>query len=152
MFSLTNMPPSATKHMDMSDGIHEDAKHDLGGVSNTLPQSLPLNLEDQLTTNFQPSAGEKTTGHTGAALFDSQGAIGKHFTSTSHSTHSFWLTGSANMLVAAGAIGGTAQSIGGPLDKEGMIGKQFTTAGSIGGAAQNILAGSEKNTFRDKPQ
>jgi hypothetical protein len=28
--------------------------------------------------------------------------------------------------------GGTAQEVGGPLDKEGAVGKQFTTEGSIG--------------------
>jgi len=37
-------------------------------------------------------------------------------------------------LLACGVryAGGTAQEIGGPLDKEGAVGKQFTTEGSIG--------------------
>lgn len=35
------------------------------------------------------------------------------------------------LLLLPGA-GGTAQEIGGPLDKEGAVGKQFTTEGSIG--------------------
>ncbi|KAK5128863.1 hypothetical protein LTR85_000196 [Meristemomyces frigidus] len=69
------------------------------------------------------AAGEKTTGNPGS-LFDKSGSIGKQFTTD-------------------GAIGGTAQSIGGPLDKNGMIGKQFTTGGSIGGAAQSML-GNDK--------
>jgi hypothetical protein len=34
--------------------------------------------------------------------------------------------------VCHNAAGGTAQEIGGPLDKEGAVGKQFTTDGSIG--------------------
>jgi hypothetical protein len=51
---------------------------------------------------------------------------------------------------AEGAIGGTAQKIGGPLDKGGMIGSQFTTGGTIGGMVQNKLAGIEKGTLQDK--
>jgi len=63
-------------------------------------------------------AGEKTTG-TGTSMFDKTGAIGKHFN-------------------ADGAIGGTAQSIGGPMDKQGMIGKHFNADGAIGGTAQAL--------------
>jgi hypothetical protein len=48
--------------------------------------------------------------------------------------------------IAEGAIGGTAQKIGGPLDKEGMIGKQFTTEGSIGGTVQNMMGGTKKKS------
>eukprot|EP00877_Chromochloris_zofingiensis_P008984 jgi/Chrzof1/4339/Cz14g09100.t1 len=33
--------------------------------------------------------------------------------------------------------GGTAQKIGGPFDKEGAIGKQFTTQGAVGGRVQD---------------
>ena len=53
-------------------------------------------------------------------MFDSSGSIGKQFTT-------------------GGAIGGTAQKIGGPLDEQGVIGKQFTKDGSIGGTAQSML-------------
>jgi hypothetical protein len=49
-------------------------------------------------------------------------------------------------IAAEGAIGGTAQKIGGPLDKEGMIGKQFTTEGSIGGTVQNLMGGKSKTS------
>lgn len=48
--------------------------------------------------------------------------------------------------VAEGALGGTAQKVGGPLDKEGMIGKQFTTEGSIGGTVQNMMGGTSKKS------
>lgn len=41
-----------------------------------------------------------------------------------------------------GAIGGTAQKIGGPLAKDGAIGKEFTTEGSIGGTVQDKLGGT----------
>lgn len=49
-----------------------------------------------------------------------------------------------NLSTENGAIGGTAQKIGGPFDKEGMIGKQFTTEGSIGGTVQNNMGGEKK--------
>lgn len=42
-----------------------------------------------------------------------------------------------------GAIGGTAQSIGGPLAKDGMIGRQFTEGGSIGGSVEAVLGGKK---------
>lgn len=39
-----------------------------------------------------------------------------------------------------------AQKIGGPLDKDGVIGKQFTTEGSIGGSVQENLGGTSKKS------
>ncbi|KAJ4516324.1 hypothetical protein HRR83_001653 [Exophiala dermatitidis] len=36
-----------------------------------------------------------------------------------------------------GSVGGTAQQVGGPFDKEGAIGKQFKPEGSVGGTAQS---------------
>lgn len=41
---------------------------------------------------------------------------------------------------ADGAIGGTAQKIGGPLDKEGSIGQHFNSDGKIGSMVQENLA------------
>lgn len=35
-----------------------------------------------------------------------------------------------------GTAGGTAQAVGGPLDKHGAVGHQFTTEGAIGGSVQ----------------
>ncbi|KAF4951046.1 hypothetical protein FGADI_7783 [Fusarium gaditjirri] len=58
-------------------------------------------------------------------VMDEHGSVGKQFTEN-------------------GAIGGTAQKIGGPFDKEGVIGKQFTTEGSIGGTVQNNMGGEKK--------
>ncbi|KAJ1334081.1 hypothetical protein MN608_04084 [Microdochium nivale] len=57
-------------------------------------------------------------------VFDEQGAIGKQFTEQ-------------------GALGGTAQAIGGPFDKQGAIGKQFTTDGAIGGTVQDAVGGTK---------
>jgi hypothetical protein len=48
------------------------------------------------------------------------------------------------MIAEQGAIGGTAQKIGGPLDKEGVIGKKFTTEGNIGGSVQDAMGGGKK--------
>lgn len=45
-----------------------------------------------------------------------------------------------------GAIGGTADKIGGPLAKDGVIGKQFTTEGSIGGTVQNVAGGTSSKS------
>lgn len=42
--------------------------------------------------------------------------------------------------LADGAIGGTAQKIGGPLDKQGSIGQHFNADGKIGGMVQENLA------------
>ena len=42
-------------------------------------------------------------------------------------------------LVAHGAIGGTAQKVGGPFAKDGMIGSNFTADGSIGGTVQKAV-------------
>ena len=41
---------------------------------------------------------------------------------------------------ADGAIGGTAQKVGGPLDKHGAIGQHFNADGKIGGMVQENLA------------
>ena len=47
-------------------------------------------------------------------------------------------TSRANTKAADGAIGGTAQKVGGPFDKDGMIGKAFNADGGIGGTAQKL--------------
>ncbi len=38
---------------------------------------------------------------------------------------------------ADGSVGGTAQKVGGPFDKHGAVGKQFTEGGALGGTAQS---------------
>lgn len=89
----------------------------------------------------QPSVGDKTTG-TGTSVFSKDGAIGSMFKG--------WFSPLLGYLIykiatdcwnlADGAVGGTAQSIGGPLDKTGMIGKNFKEDGAIGGMIQKNLA------------
>ncbi|KAI0853787.1 hypothetical protein F5Y00DRAFT_269175 [Daldinia vernicosa] len=65
-----------------------------------------------------PEPGSDST--TKASAFDTQGSIGHQFTSE-------------------GAIGGTANKIGGPFSKEGVIGRQFTDKGSVGGTVQDTV-------------
>ncbi|KAF4535557.1 hypothetical protein BFW01_g9739 [Lasiodiplodia theobromae] len=72
--------------------------------------------------------GAKTSG-AGTSMFSSEGSIGKQFTTQ-------------------GAIGGTAQKLGGPFDAQGAIGKQFTDKGSIGGTVQEHLGKGESNSIR----
>ena len=48
------------------------------------------------------------------------------------------------MTTADGMLGGSAQKIGGPLDKDGSIGKQFTDGGSVGGTIESMLGGKKK--------
>jgi hypothetical protein len=46
----------------------------------------------------------------------------------------------ADLLAAAeGAIGGTAQKVGGPFDKKGAVGKHFNADGALGGTVQGNL-------------
>jgi hypothetical protein len=44
---------------------------------------------------------------------------------------------------ADGAVGGTAQKVGGPFDKDGAIGKQFKESGAVGGTAQSAAETSQ---------
>jgi len=44
----------------------------------------------------------------------------------------------ADRTLAEGAIGGTAQSIGGPLAADGAIGRHFNADGALGGTAQSL--------------
>ena len=61
--------------------------------------------------------------------------------STVNQTHP-WITHVRLMTLslADGAIGGTAQKVGGPLDKHGAIGQHFNADGKIGGMVQENLA------------
>lgn len=80
----------------------------------------------------------------GTSIFSKDGMVGKQFTSMSFSTTSRSTTHISRPL-AEGAIGGTAQSIGGPLDKQGMVGKHFGADGSIGGTAQKLAEKNEQH-------
>ncbi|KAK7943584.1 uncharacterized protein PG986_012697 [Apiospora aurea] len=82
--------------------------------------------------------------------FDAQGAIGKQFTGMfaqplliPRAFHEARILILPLLHEDKGAIGGTAAAIGGPLAKDGMIGKQFTTEGGIGGNVQNAMGGTK---------
>jgi hypothetical protein len=71
--------------------------------------------------------------------------IGKQFTSEHnyhHPRRTHWQLLMCFVL-AKGAIGGTAQKIGGPFDKEGAIGKHFKEDGTLGGTVQENLGGKK---------
>lgn len=100
-----------------------------------------------------PTPANSHVGHDKPKAFDAEGTIGKQFTGKSQPPQAFSFlffsssSSSSSLLLANetleedGALGGVAQKIGGPLDKDGAIGKQFTTEGSIGGAVQEKLGG-----------
>lgn len=94
---------------------------------------------------MQPAAGEKTTG-TGTSMFSKDGAVGSMFNGTIHpySSPSDKVPDRSRITLtpdtADGAIGGTAQKIGGPLDQQGSIGQHFNADGKIGGMVQENLA------------
>lgn len=49
-----------------------------------------------------------------------------------------------------GSVGGTAQEVGGPFDKEGAVGKHFKPDGAVGGNAQAAaeqIQGDKTNLF-----
>ncbi|KAI9170873.1 hypothetical protein HJFPF1_00348 [Paramyrothecium foliicola] len=80
-------------------------------------------------SDLSKNVGSAINNDTKPKVFDEQGAIGKQFTGSE---------------TDKGALGGTAEKVGGPFDKDGMIGKQFTTEGSIGGSVQNTVGGQKK--------
>lgn len=47
-------------------------------------------------------------------------------------------------IIEEGAIGGIGQKIGGPFDKEGMIGEQFTAKGAVGGTIDSMMGGKKR--------
>ncbi|KAL8284696.1 hypothetical protein RB597_001986 [Gaeumannomyces tritici] len=73
--------------------------------------------------------------------FDAQGAVGKQFTDPGR-----FCLGRRDGKADEGVIGGTANKIGGPLAKDGLVGKQFTTEGTIGGTIQSTMGRSEKSS------
>ncbi|KAI4102125.1 MAG: hypothetical protein L6R37_004548 [Teloschistes peruensis] len=100
------------------DGDHTAKTFEQGANSATKDQELTSGIHESV--NQIPSAGDKTQG-TGTSIFSKDGAIGKQFN-------------------VDGAMGGTAQKVGGPFDKQGSIGQHFNADGKIGGMVQENLA------------
>ncbi|KAL8654922.1 MAG: hypothetical protein Q9226_003246 [Calogaya cf. arnoldii] len=103
------------------DGDHSAKTFEQGANSAQKDQELTSGIHESV--NQVPAAGDKTQG-TGTSMFSKDGAVGKLF----------------NGNVADGAIGGTAQKIGGPFDKQGAVGSHFNADGKIGGMVQENLA------------
>ncbi|MCJ1277175.1 hypothetical protein MMC21_004985 [Puttea exsequens] len=101
------------------DGDHSAKTMEQGANSANKASDLTEGLHESVKQI--PSAGDKTTGH-GTSAFSKSGAIGSLFNPD-------------------GALGGTAQKVGGPFDKEGVVGSQFTAeGGGIGGMVQKKVA------------
>lgn len=48
-------------------------------------------------------------------------------------------TSSTDVDAAEGAVGSTAEAVGGPFSKDGAIGKHFNADGAVGGTVQENL-------------
>lgn len=100
------------------DGDSSAKAMDKGANSAIDNSEFSSGVHESVTAGREP-AGEKTTG-TGTPAFHKDGAIGSAFK-------------------ADGAIGGTADKVGGPFSKDGAIGSAFNADGKIGGAVQENL-------------
>lgn len=92
---------SAIHNTEGSDSIHE-ASHQAVLLPYSISPSSPTNLSNPIWQNTKAPAGEKAQG-TGTPAFSKDGAVG-------------------SMFKADGAIGGTAEKVGGPFAKDGFVG------------------------------
>ncbi|MDI1485629.1 MAG: hypothetical protein OHK93_003818 [Ramalina farinacea] len=104
------------------DGDHTAKTFEQGANSALKENEMSSGVHESV--NQVPAAGDKTQG-TGTSMFDKTGAVGKMFN-------------------ADGAVGGTAQKVGGPFDKQGSVGQHFNADGKIGGMVQQNLAENKK--------
>lgn len=126
--------------------LHANVDLDDGSVGGKAEQvGGPLSSEGSVGKQFTDKGAVGGTAQNAAeqaqgdkpSMFDAKGAIGKQFTSMLG--HPSQRTSNTNTSTAAGAIGGTAQAVGGPFDKDGMIGKHFKQDGAVGGSVQGSL-------------
>lgn len=73
-------------------------------------------------------------------MFSKDGAIGSMFNGTLSSSPLGDFQSDRVVFLADGAIGGTAQKVGGPFDQQGSVGQHFNADGKIGGMVQENLA------------
>jgi len=120
-----SVPPQNNKSDSTAnmDGDHSAKTMDQGAnaASNAMDQTDGIHEDAKQGTGM----GTKETGG-GTSIFSKDGAIGGAFTSQ-------------------GAVGGTAQKIGGPLDKSGAIGKHFNPDGAVGGTFQELAKKNEQH-------
>ncbi|KAF3071080.1 hypothetical protein GL218_00261 [Daldinia childiae] len=89
-----------------------------GGMTGKTDKNSKFDKFPATGNYFGPEPGSDPA--TGTSAFDTEGSIGHQFSSE-------------------GAIGGTANKIGGPFSKEGLVGRQFTDKGSVGGTVQDTI-------------
>ena len=77
-------------------------------------------------------------------MFSKDGAVGSMFNGEllmpNMPLQVFEQYGLISRCAADGALGGTAQKVGGPFDKQGSVGQHFNANGKIGGMVQKNLA------------
>lgn len=98
---------------------HTDTSKHIG----TKPPTADADPTNNNFRNYNPASDDKSS--SGEPLLSSRGAIGKQFT-------------------AEGAVGGTADTIGGPFKESGAIGSAFTESGAIGGTVNKAVGGEKK--------
>jgi hypothetical protein len=98
-----------------------------GGVTETKATGLGESAPKNAAYDVYPGTTDRLGGAPSGAdavprvsALDARGSIGKQFTTD-------------------GAIGGTADKVGGPLAADGAVGKEFTDRGAVGGAVQDHL-------------
>lgn len=74
--------------------------------------------DKQQTTNLSAPLGNDAQAETKPKVFDAQGTIGKQFTCK---LMTYLYATRANSRKADGALGGTADNVGGPFDKDGTM-------------------------------
>jgi len=120
---LQKIIPEATQTTPgKMDGDSSAKTMDKGANSAMDQTEMSTGIHETTKTGSMP-AGEKTQG-TGTPAFHKDGAIG-------------------SMFKADGAIGGTAEKVGGPFSKDGAIGKNFKADGAIGGTVHENLGKGE---------
>ncbi|KAI0179922.1 hypothetical protein GGR52DRAFT_568689 [Hypoxylon sp. FL1284] len=106
------------------DGVRTDDDDVVAAGGRVLEKAMPGRQEHRNEELKSGSGGEildaLRSGGGKPAAFDREGAVGRQFTSE-------------------GAVGGTAQKVGGPFAREGAVGRQFRDDGSVGGSVQDMM-------------
>ncbi|KAI2632605.1 hypothetical protein GGS26DRAFT_82934 [Hypomontagnella submonticulosa] len=113
-------PGSVGQSMSGSGGSGDSGLKSSGGVTGRTGRNAKFDKFPATENYLGPQPGETEDAATRVSAFDSQGSVGHQFSSE-------------------GAIGGTADKLGGPFSKEGVVGRQFTDKGSVGGTVQDTM-------------
>lgn len=141
--TFTEGANSAKNTIDLTDSVHEAAHQPVGLPAEQVCSNGVLTQPRPQQARRPPALARACSPRTELLATCSKVRLTLEIGNHSLCSKSVLLT--ILRAVADGPIGGTAQSIGGPLDKEGMIGKHFTEHGAIGGTVQENLA-NKKST------